>query len=254
MSVLVERKIVNRAIGKSNLPDIDYTVNPYLGCAHGCVYCYARLYCERRIAENWGKIVVVKENLVRVLKKEIREKKKGIVALSTATDAYQEIEEKEKLTREVLKVLLAHGFHVSIQTKSPLVVRDLDVMLENSQMVDVGVTITTLDSDFAKLIEPSAPLPKERVKAIEKIASEGIKTWIFLGPVIPNEEVEEIIEVAEITKSTLLYDRYRVKPFMKSGIAKKLADKAMKTNWKEVFEKIRELCERKGVIARPAFD
>ncbi|MEM0350334.1 MAG: radical SAM protein, partial [Archaeoglobaceae archaeon] len=88
MQLLVERRRVKRAIRKSYLPELDYTVNPYIGCAHGCVYCYARLYCEKRIGERWGEIVVVKENILEVLVREVRRIKRGTVALSTATDAY----------------------------------------------------------------------------------------------------------------------------------------------------------------------
>ncbi|MEM0022418.1 MAG: radical SAM protein, partial [Archaeoglobaceae archaeon] len=113
MEFLVERKKVSTALGKSNLPGLDYTLNPYVGCSHGCVYCYARLYCDLRIAENWGKIVVVKENIAEVLAKEITRKRKGVVGLSTITDAYQSIEAKERIARELLMMLLENNFEVS---------------------------------------------------------------------------------------------------------------------------------------------
>ncbi|MCS7119148.1 MAG: radical SAM protein [Archaeoglobaceae archaeon] len=253
MSLLIERKKIRKAIGRSNLPDLDYTVNPYLGCAHGCIYCYARLYCERRIGENWGRIVIVKENLIETLLEEVRKIKRGIVALSTVTDAYQYIEEKEKLTRETLRILFENRFHVSIQTKSSLVIRDIDLLRENSDKVDVGLTITTLNDEVARVVEPNAPLPSEREKALEKLASEGIKTWIFLGPLLPGENFEDIVELAKETGSILYYDKYRIKPFMISGIAKYLADKAKKTNWNEVFKKMKIYCEERGVIAKSAF-
>ncbi|MEM4566648.1 MAG: radical SAM protein [Archaeoglobaceae archaeon] len=256
MEFLVERKKVSTALGKSNLPGLDYTLNPYVGCSHGCVYCYARLYCDLRIAENWGKIVVVKENIAEVLAKEITRKRKGVVGLSTITDAYQSIEAKERIARELLMMLLENNFEVSIQTKSSLVLRDLDILCEKKELVDVGFTITTLDKRIAEVVEPKAPSPSDRVKALEKISAEGIKTWIFLGPIIPGiseESFGEIVEIAKATNSLVYYDRYRVKPFM-SGIAKELAEKAMKTDWKRVFEKIEQLCEKKGVFTKSAFD
>ncbi|MEM0350333.1 MAG: radical SAM protein, partial [Archaeoglobaceae archaeon] len=160
----------------------------------------------------------------------------------------------EKLSREVLRFLLENGFRVSIQTKSPLVLRDLDIIRENSEKVDVGFTITTLNDDLAKIIEPNAPLPSERVKALRKIADEGIKTWIFLGPMIPGERFEEIVDLAKETKSILYFDKYRIKPFMISGIAKVLADKAKKIDWNQEYIKLKRYCEKNAVIAREAFE
>jgi DNA repair photolyase len=253
-AMLVFRRKVKRAIGKSNLPGLDYTVNPYIGCAHGCVYCYARLYCEKEIAENWGNVVVVKENIPEILSRELKNVKKGVVALSTATDAYQFLEEKEQLTRRILSILLENGFRVSIQTKSPLVLRDMDILVENAEKVDVGFTITTLRDDFAKKIEPNAPLPSERIKALKKISMEGIETWIFLGPMIPGEKFEEIVELAKETESILYYDKYRIKPFMRSGLAKELAEKARKFDWFEEFKKLKNYCEVLGVSVKSAFD
>ncbi|MCS7130001.1 MAG: radical SAM protein [Archaeoglobaceae archaeon] len=249
MELLLERKKVKSALGKSNLPGLDYTINPYIGCSHGCIYCYARLYCDARIAKNWGKIVVVKENIAETLLKEIGRRKRGVVGLSTITDPYQSIEAKERITREVLRILLENGFKVSIQTKSDLVLRDLDLLFEKKEIVDVGFTITTLEDRIAELIEPNAPKPSARVKALEKISGEGIKTWIFLGPIIPEiseKSFEEIVEIAKATNSLLYYDKYRVKPFM-SGYAKELAEKARRTDWKEIAERIKGLCIAKGV-------
>lgn len=255
MSVLVERKKVNKALGKSNLPGLDYTLNPYIGCSHGCIYCYARLYCDEKIGESWGKIVVVKENLTEILKNELKRTKKGVVGLSTITDAYQSIEERERITREVLSILLENRFKVSIQTKSSLVIRDIDLLCSNKDLVDVGFTITTLNERFATLIEPKAPLPKERVRALEKLAEEKIKTWIFLGPIIPDfENFKDIVEVAKSTNSMIYYDKFRIKRFMNSGLVKDLAERAKKIDWKEVFRQIDGICRNLGVESRPAFD
>ncbi len=250
MELLVERKVVSSALGKSNLPGLDYTLNPYIGCSHGCIYCYARLYCEKRIAENWGKIVVVKENIAEILAKEVVKKRRGVVGLSTITDAYQSIEAEEKITRELLRLLLDNYFKVSIQTKSSLLLRDLDILCEKKELVDVGFTITTLDEKIAKILEPMASNPSERVKALEKISAEGIKTWIFLGPIIPEiseESFDEIVEIAKATNSLLYYDKFRIKPFMTSGIVKELAEKAKKVEWKEVAKKLKDICKSKGV-------
>ncbi|MEM0332385.1 MAG: radical SAM protein [Archaeoglobaceae archaeon] len=247
---------VKTAMSKSNLPGLDYSLNPYIGCYHSCIYCYARLYCKPEIAERWGEIVVVKKNIVELLKKELREKNRGVVGLSTITDAYQPIEAKELITRQVLEILLKNNFSVSIQTKSALLLRDVDLISENKEKVDVGVTITTLDENLAKLIEPRASKPADRVKVLEKLSSEKIKTWIFLGPIIPDlneEDIKAIIEIAKSTNSSLYYDRFRIKPFMKTGLVKELAEKSKKVDWQEVALKIRKFCFDAGVESISAF-
>lgn len=246
MGVCVIRRRVGRALVKSGLPSLDYTLNPYTGCSHGCIYCYARLYCNPEIGNNWGKIVVVKENIVEVLRREVRKSKKGRVGLSTITDPYQHIEKKEELSRRILQILLKSGFHVSIQTKNELVLRDTDLLASHTDSVDVGFTITTLDDSLARTIEPNASPPRNRVKALEKLHSEGIRTWVFLGPIIPGTEddIDDIVEVAKVTESVLYYDKYRIKTFMKSGLEKELAERAKKIDWKSIADKIKGMYDR----------
>ncbi|KUJ93820.1 MAG: hypothetical protein XD40_0951 [Archaeoglobus fulgidus] len=256
MGVHVIRKRVKAALSRSNLPGVDFTINPYVGCAHGCIYCYARLYCQKEIGERWGEIVVLKENLPEVLGRELRRRVEGRVVLSTLTDAYQPLEKKESLTRRVLEILLSNRCRVGIQTKSDLVLRDLDLLLDDLELVDVGFTITTLDEGLAKKIEPRAPSPRKRVKALEKLSEEGVRTWIFMGPIIPGvdeREIEEIVEIAKKSSSTFYYDKFRVKGFMKSGLVGEIAEKAAKTDWRELGKKIDEICRRKGVRAVAAF-
>ncbi len=253
MGVRVVRKAVKTAMGKSNLPGIDYTVNPYIGCSHGCIYCYARLYCPKEVAESWGRLIFVKENLPQALLKDVRGFKKGKVMLSTITDPYQPQEKKFELTRRALSILLNSGFKVSIQTKSNLVLRDIDLLLCGK--ADVGFSLSTLDSSISKKIEPKAPSPEKRIDALRRLNSEGVKTWIFLAPVLPNtlNGIEEIAEVAKETESTLYFDRFRIKAFMKEGRLRELVESVKNTDWKAVERKIHEVCERKGVVLRPAF-
>ncbi|HDJ83372.1 MAG TPA: radical SAM protein, partial [Desulfurococcaceae archaeon] len=113
---------VKEALSKSGLPDLDYALNPYMGCWHSCIYCYARLYTwYKEIADNWGRIIAVKENIVEVLRREIKYKPRGIVGVGTITDAYQPVEALYEITQKSLKVLFSAGFHASIQTKNPLI-------------------------------------------------------------------------------------------------------------------------------------
>ena len=112
------------ALSKSNLPGLDYSLNPYRGCMHNCAYCYVPNVL-RINREEWGKFVEVKINIQNVLSKEVKTKKQGIVGISTVTDPYQPIEKRNKITRFCLEQLLKYDFPISIQTKSSLVLKDI---------------------------------------------------------------------------------------------------------------------------------
>ena len=133
------RSILNR----SRIPGIDYTVNPYLGCAHGCVYCYARFMVKfASLPAAWGGFVEVKTNAAEVLRKQIARSPGGLVSLSTVTDPYQSVEKKYGITREILIELADRGFPVSVLTKSDLVLRDADVLRRfPREDVEVGFSI-----------------------------------------------------------------------------------------------------------------
>lgn len=210
--MIVKEISVKRALSRSGLRELDYSLNPYHGCSFSCVYCYAKVFTrEKEASENWGEVVFVKKNIVEVLSREVKEFKKGLVGVSTITDPYQGVEAIYKITRESLKKLLQYGFRVSIQTKSPLILRDLDLLERFRGKVDVGITITTLDVKTSKYLEPRAPLPKARVNALRKLSERGIKTWIFLGPLIysvNDSGFEEVIKVARETNSEVIYDKF----------------------------------------------
>ncbi|MGC8983262.1 MAG: SPL family radical SAM protein [Desulfurococcaceae archaeon] len=253
---------VKSGLSKSGLPDIEYALNPYLGCGHGCVYCYARLYTrDERASKNWGSVVVVKVNLPSVLEDEVKRLKPGVVGVGTITDAYQPVEAVYKITRKSIEVLLRHGFPVSIQTKNPLVLRDLDVLASYKKLVDVGFTITTLRSEVAKNIEPKAPPPAARAEALKKLSKAGIKTWVFYGPIIPglNDDyatAKSVAELASETGSVLYYDPLRVKPFMHSPghPLKAAAEQATSFEWlRRVRSMVLELCREYGLTCRPGF-
>ncbi len=210
---------VKSVLTPSKLPDIDYALNPYIGCEHGCIYCYGPDFCRRysEVAYNWGSTVLVKENLINVLKKDLRRVRRGVVGVSTITDPYQPVENTLSLTREAVKLLLQNNFKVSIQTKSPLLLRDLDIL--DNEDVDVGYTITTLRDSLARDLEPNAPPPSSRVKAVYEVSQHIRDTWIFLGPIVPmvndyEESISEVIEFASSVNSYIIYDKLNVKPLM----------------------------------------
>lgn len=171
---------------KSRLPEADYCINPYIGCLHGCIYCYAR-FVKRFTGhdEPWGHFLDVKINAPEVLAKELaRKPKRGIVLLGSVTDAYQPVERKYCITRAILKILLQYDFPVSVLTKSHLVVRDLDLFKQFTQC-EVGLTVTTTDQKIARDFEPRSSTPQQRIEALETLHQNGITTYAFIGPILP---------------------------------------------------------------------
>lgn len=185
----------------------DYCLNPYTGCQFNCRYCYARLFIRRFSGhkEPWGEFVDVKINAPELLKKQVIRARKGKVWVSSVTDPYQFLEKKHELTRQCLKELAKSQFPVVIQTKSELVLRDLD-LIQEFEDIEVGFTITTDDERVAKLFEPHASPVKQRLMALEKIQAQGIRTFAFIGPILPGSP-EKLVALLEGKTDNVLIDR-----------------------------------------------
>jgi DNA repair photolyase len=207
----------------------DYCLTPYTGCQINCAYCYARLFMRRYSGhtEAWGEFVDVKVNAPEVLKKQLNKAKRGTVWISSVCDPYQPLEAKYRLTRSCLEELAKKGFPVNIQTKSELVVRDIDLFRE-FKAIEVGCTITTNDEQVASLFEPGATPVEARLRALETIHSSGVNTFAFVGPLLPGNP-ERLIESLEGKVDTVLIDRmnyvYSVQEFYRQlGLQGKMTD------------------------------
>lgn len=167
---------------KTRVPAGDYVVNPYIGCPHKCMYCYAD-YMKRFTshAEAWGDFLDVKRCNKKINTKRLAGKK---ILFCSVTDAYNPFEKKYCVTRELLSQLVGTGVKVEILTKSDLVLRDLDILKEIGD-VTVGVSLNTLNDDIRRQLEPYAPSIERRLAAIKTITGEGINTYIFLSPIFP---------------------------------------------------------------------
>ncbi len=184
--MIVKEVQAKTVLSKSKVSD--YTVNPYVGCEYGCTYCYARFmkrFTDHK--EEWGKFVDVKINAPILLQHEIEKKRVGKVWISGVCDPYQPLEKKYKLTKSCLEILLEHDWPVTIQTKSPLLLRDLE-LLRRFNNIEVGFTITTADGKIKKYFEPNTPLVEERIEALDKLHSAGIRTFAMIAPILPNAE------------------------------------------------------------------
>jgi len=192
-------------ITRNDSPDIsfDRSINPYRGCEHGCVYCFARpthatmglspgLDFETRLFAKAGAAALLEKELAAP-----RYEAKTI-AIGTNTDPYQPIERKERITRQILEVLCATDHPVGIVTKSALVLRDLDLLapMAAKGLVKVAVSITTLDADLARKMEPRASTPAQRLHAIEELTKAGVPASVLVAPIIPainDAEIETIL-------------------------------------------------------------
>ena len=183
---------VRRAFTPTKIPGADYVINQYVGCQHACSYCYAKFMCKWYDYGKWGNWVVVKENLPELVK---RENVKGEVYMSSVSDPYQPIERKIKLTRRVLENM-DKNIKLGILTKSDLVLRDIDVFKEFRD-IEVGLTINDFDGKLKKEIEPFSPSNGKRIEALRVLYENGIKTYAFISPIIPN-----LIDVEQLIKET----------------------------------------------------
>ena len=186
MPLIVQEVRAKSILSRSKI--YPYVVNPYTGCQHGCSYCYARFM--KRVTghkEPWGDFVDVKVNAPELLRNEIRRKSRGRVWISGVCDPYQPLEEKFRLTRQCLAILVENNWPVIIQTRSPLVLRDIDIIREAGD-IEVGLSITTADDDIRKLFEPHAPPIPDRIQALDELHRAGIRTYAMVAPVLPEAE------------------------------------------------------------------
>jgi len=183
--MIVKEICAKTVLSKSKI--FDYVINPYIGCEHGCIYCYAR-FIKRFTGhkEKWGEFVDVKINAATLLAREVK-KKLGRVWISGLCDPYQPLERKYGITKRCLEILLKHDWPVTIQTKSPLILRDIE-LLRSFNNFEVTLTITTADEGIRQIFEPNAPTIKERIETLEKLHAANIKTSLMIAPLLPEAE------------------------------------------------------------------
>lgn len=201
------------ALSPSSLPGLDYALNPYRGCAIGCVYCYSPSVLREE--RPWGRFVDVKRNVPAVLAKELKRKARGVVGIGTVTDGYQPLESRYHLTRYCLEQLARFAFPVSIQTKSSLVLKDLEI-LGRLEDVEVGLTITTMDEALRRRFEPFSSPTSRRIETLRTLNAAGIRTWAFVGPILPGATettAEPLLRAVRDAGTThVMVDRLRFRP------------------------------------------
>ncbi|HEV2323388.1 MAG TPA: radical SAM protein [Terracidiphilus sp.] len=204
---LPTKSLLNRCVSNRAMP-FTWTINPYRGCEFGCRYCYARYtheFMEMRDGMEFEQKIYVKQHAAALLRHELRRvKPHEAIALGTATDPYQPAERRYEITRAILEEFARHrGYELGIVSKSNLVVRDLDLLRQvaQSNRVSVHITITTLNTDLARILEPRAPRPDLRIGAVRTLSEAGLRVGISCSPVIPGitdspKDLEALISAA----------------------------------------------------------
>lgn len=215
MEFIDAKTIVSGYSESSSWFGINYNMNIYKGCCHGCIYCDSRSECYG--VEDFDR-VRAKKNALTIIERELKSKrKKGVVGSGAMSDPYNPFEEEYRLTRGALELIYRFGFGASITTKSDLILRDIDILKEISKYSPVlaKLTITTADDLLCSKIEPRASSSSDRFRAIKKLSEEGIFVGILLMPVLPfiedtEDNIERIIELAHQSGAKFIYPDFGV--------------------------------------------
>jgi len=250
--MILGRIEVKSILVRSKLPDADYVVNPYTGCAFGCQYCYATFagrFVQQPI-QAWGDYVYAKANAVSLFIRKLdalrRSGRAPSLLLSSVTDPYQGVERRFRLTRGILEKLVEEPYpgRVGILTKSPLVLRDVD-LLTALPRVEVGLTVTTTDDRLGRLLEVRAPRASRRLETLAALTSQGIATYAFVGPLLPHFRYERAAldtlfgDLARAGVRDVYVEHLNVSPYIRQRLMRHL-----RTERREVQDVYREASTR----------
>src|SRR3989442_5200572 len=233
-----------------------WSLNPYMGCVHRCTFCYVRHFekrSDRPSDDRYGTSIRVKTNVAEVLRKELAgpSGEREQVAIGAATDPYQPAEGRYKLTRACLEVLRDASNPFSIITRGPMIVRDVDVLVEASGRATVSVTfsVPTLDEDVWKRTEPSTAHPRQRLKALKELVDAGVKASVGMAPILPGisdrpEQLREVVRAAREAGATGIWANLLfLRPGTREHFLEHLAE-----DWPEQLARYEELYARKAYL------
>ena len=220
MGSIVYREVeVKSALNVVKGMPFDWSLNPWLGCAHSCVYCFARAYHaryrEKNVGSDFDSNVEVRVNIANVLRKELSRHREGSLAIGTATDPYQPIEGKYRLTRRCLEALVDYPMPTSIVTKGPLVVRDIDILKTLDEKTDLTVyfSVPCVDEEIVRKTDPGTAPPRQRLRALRMLREAGIDAAVLCMPVLPGiSDSEESLDAAARAASEAGATAFRHRP------------------------------------------
>ena len=256
---IIEKEIqVKDYLTKSNLPASDYVINPYVGCSHGCKYCYAS-FMKRFTGhkEEWGTFVDIKRCDKKINTKKLENK---TVFLSSVTDCYNKFEEKYKITRKILKELINVNCNLNISTKSKLILRDLDLLKQMKNLM-VSMSINTLDENFKEDMDNANSI-KERLNTLRTLHENGIYTVLFMSPIFPYiTNFKDIIEISKEYIDEYWFENLNLRGEYKTKILLYIQEKypklineyndiyikGNKKYWNDLYKEIKDYCEINNV-------
>lgn len=249
----VSQEVARTIISRNTSPDLsfDRSINPYRGCEHGCIYCFARpshAFLGLSPGLDFETQLIARPNAAAQLRRELSSPKykPKMIAIGTNTDPYQPIEKEHEIMRQILEVLSAFNHPVGIVTKGTLITRDIDILapMAAKGLVRVGVSLTTIDPKLSRLMEPRVPAPKARLRMIKSLSEAGIPVHAMVAPVIPaltDHELEAILESAKgagavAASSIVLRLPREVAPLFRDWLETHVPDRAAR-----VMGRVREL-------------
>ncbi|MDF3002265.1 MAG: repair photolyase [Bacillota bacterium] len=213
MEWIQAKTILSGYAENNNWFGVNYNMNLYKGCNHGCIYCDSRSDCYR--VDNFDQ-VRAKENVLAILERELRVKRKtGVVGTGAMSDPYNPYEKEHQFTRSALELINRHGFGISIATKSNLIVRDIDLLkkIGEHSPVLVKITVTTADDTLCRIVEPNVSPSSDRLKAIQRLSEEGIFAGILMMPILPfiedtEDNIKTIVERSHQSGARFIYPSF----------------------------------------------
>jgi DNA repair photolyase len=246
-------------ITKSNIPSIDYVINPYTGCQHGCIYCYAEFMIRftGHKGDKWGQFLDIKTFDLNKIKPQKYNGKR--ILISSVTDPYIPLELKFRNTRKILEKLVGTKAEIIILTKSKFVERDIE-LFKKFDNIEVGISISTLDEEFAKIIEPGASKPGDRLNALKKLSENEIETYVFISPFFPGiTNFRDIIEKSVDFVDSYMFENLNFRPHNVPRIFRIIKEYSPKllplyqefkkdhSGWDLIEEEIRSFCEKRNL-------
>ena len=267
-ALMIIREIEAKSIlSKTGIPVADYVINPYVGCIHSCMFCYAR-FMKRFTGhqEEWGDFLDVKINAPDLIPQKATKYKGKYIFLSSVTDPYLPLERKYKLTRRIIEKLIPLKPVLGILTKSDLILRDID-LIKQFQSSEVGFSFSTLDEKIRKKVEPGAKPVKMRIKALKEIHDAEIKTYVFISPILPYlTDWKDIIEKTRDYADYFMFENLNVTgtvwASVKHFLEEKYPDLTQKYReiyfgdnpyWEIVEEEIIEFCKNENLECKMYF-
>lgn len=272
MEFVKAKTILTKVTDGSEWYGVDYNMNLYRGCSHGCIYCDSRSDCYH--IENFD-TVRGKENILQILENELSKKRvKGVVGIGAMSDTYNPMEIKYQQTRGALQLISKYGFGVSIDTKSDLILRDIDLLKEinSKNNVIIKFTITTPDDKLSKIIEPNVCISSKRLDAIKMLNDNGIFTGIMMNPVLPfitdkEEDIKKLVELASRSSAKFIhtymgmtlrenqrayyFEKLDEKfPGVKEKYIKNYGDRynCLVPNYKQLYKVFTDECDKYGIL------